>query len=404
MAKFGFASIQDGRTNTGKLNFAFKALLGEGSKIFYGRVVSIILDDSHPRYQELGGPRAVGIVEFVDYKDNPRDTETTNGGPFLKYAKPLFLNQKNIPTLNELILIIPGPSPDIQQNTSKTTLYYLNSLNTWSHPHHNSIPFTAGNTNSTENQNYTTAGIVANKVLAEIPVLNLGKGFVERSDINALAPNIGDTIQEGRWGNSLRFSNNTGSAVTLLRNGQGVLTDSKFDLVREDINKDDSSLYLLSNTGTNLLPASINDYFSYRANNKPEAINKFIGNQIVLNAGRLVLNSKTDHLLLTSNKSINLNARESINLETTGEIVFATDKLYLGSQNATEPILLGDVAVNLLTDLSNILERLLKSASIAANSGGPVEPLASDSKILLGQLKVLKGQFENMKSTRNFTI
>ena len=40
--------------------------------------------------------------------------------------------------------------------------------------------------------------------------------------------------------------------------------------------------------------------------------NQYKGNQVILNAGRLLLNSKSDHLLLSSNKSINLNAQESV--------------------------------------------------------------------------------------------
>lgn len=405
MAKFGFGSINDGRVIKGKADFAFKNALLQNTTLFFGRVTSVILDDTHPRYNELGGPKSIGTVEFVDYKETPRDTSTKNGGTYLRYAKPFLQNQKNIPVLNEIIALIPGPSYDIQTFTGESTLYYLNTLNVWGHPHHNSIPFLAGNLSSTQAQSILSSEITPNSILADIPVLDLGPGFIEKTSINPLKPRLGDTILEGRWGNTLRLSNISGSAITILRNGQGGLdTNNRFQLVEEDINKDDTSIYLLSNSKTSLLPASTNDYFSYKTDSKPQSINTYIGNQIVFNSNRIVLNSKSDHLLLTSNKSINLNAKTSINLETVGSTVLASESIYLGSQNATEPLLLGNVTVKLLENLTSVIEQLLKSATLSTTPAGPVEPLRTDAQRLLVELQTLKQEFNRMKSTRNFTI
>lgn len=405
MAKFGFGSINDGRVIKGKSDFAFKNSLLTNNNLFFGRVTSVILDETHPRYNELGGPKSIGIVEFVDYKETPRDTITKNGGTFLRYAKPFLQHQKNIPVLNEIVALIPGPSYDIQTFTGESTLYYLNTLNIWGHPHHNSLPFLAGTFNDTQTQSILSSEIIPNSILSEIPVLDLGPGFIEKTDVNPLKPKLGDSIIEGRWGNTIRLSNISGSAITVLRNGQGISdTTTRFELVEEDINKDDSSIYLLSNSRTSLLPASTNEYFSYKATSKPDSINTFIGNQIVFNSSRIVLNSKSDHILLSSAKSINLNAKTSINLETTGNTILASDNIYLGSQNATEPLLLGNVTVKLLENLTNILEQLLTSATLSTTPAGPVEPLRTDAQKLLINLQALKQEFSRMKSTRNFTI
>lgn len=404
MSRYGFGSIQSGRNNSNRLPSAILGANALTERVFFGRVISVVLDDSHPRYKSLGGNTAVGTVEFVDYNTVPKDTDSVNKTTLYKTAKPLFHNQKNIPILNEIVAIVVGPSKDLQSNTDRETLYYLNVLNLWSHPHHNSIPYVAGTKNPDQKQTYNTSQITPNRLSTQVPTLDLGPGFIERSDIHGLQPQLGDMILEGRWGNSLRFTNTGSYATTILRNGQGATTTSKFNLIQEDINKDHSSIYLLSNSKTSLIPSSTSNYFSYTPKTQPKGINSYNGNQLILNSDRVVLNSRTDHLLLTSNKSINLNARDSLNLETTGDTVIATGELYLGSRNATEPLLLGNVSVTLITQLATIVENLLLASSIAANSAGPIEPLATNARNLLTDLQKLKRQFESMKSNRNFTI
>jgi len=62
-----------------------------------------------------------------------------------------------------------------------------------------------------------------------------------------------------------------------------------------------------------------------------------------------------DHILLSSAKSINLNSQESINIDTKNFIV-QSNKMYLGSNMASHPLMLGDETVNLLTKLIDSLE------------------------------------------------
>jgi hypothetical protein len=78
------------------------------------------------------------------------------------------------------------------------------------------------------------------------------------------------------------------------------------------------------------------------------------GKQILINSGRLVFNTTQDHLLLTSKKSINLNAISSVNIDTKEHIV-KSDMIKLGSKEATEPILKGNA---LVTELQNLIAQV----------------------------------------------
>jgi len=68
--------------------------------------------------------------------------------------------------------------------------------------------------------------------------------------------------------------------------------------------------------------------------------------------------------MLSSIKSINLNAKESINFDTTGNTILQSNQVFLGSKNATEPVLLGDETVALLRNLLLELADLTNALSL----------------------------------------
>ena len=139
----------------------------------------------------------------------------------------------------------------------------------------------------------------------------LGTTFKERSNIHPLLPFEGDVIQEGRWGNSIRWGStvkntpnnwsvvgNNGDPIIILRNGQSINASTEGWIpITEDINTDLSSIYA---TSTQQIPlnASSTSYTSYK-DNKPVIPNQYSGNQLILSSGRLVFNSTKDHVLLS---------------------------------------------------------------------------------------------------------
>ena len=63
---------------------------GRGDNLVFGRVKSIILDETHPRYEELGGWNALGIIEFETVST---PTITTQILPTAKPLDALFQRQ-----------------------------------------------------------------------------------------------------------------------------------------------------------------------------------------------------------------------------------------------------------------------------------------------------------------------
>ena len=58
----------------------------------------------------------------------------------------------------------------------------------------------------------------------------------------------------------------------------------------------------------------------------PEPPNTFQGNQVIINSDRLVFNAKTDHILISAEKSIFLGSNSSINFTTPHEKMFLNIK------------------------------------------------------------------------------
>ena len=412
MAKFGFGALSDGSnpgmSGTSKTLDALK-LANLNST---GRVISVVLDDTHPRYKELGGSKAIGAVELVEVSGGTADYSTTVKNQNYKVAFPLQPGIKNYPLINEIVFLVSQPTKKLQQRTSAVSLYYISVVNLWNHPHHNAIPYSAGSTSPANSKNYqdTTLGST-NKLTDSSGEIKFGDYFKERPNIFPLQPYEGDLIYEGRWGNSIRFTGTApsrnpwssegtqGDAITIIRNGQ---TDNPnkngWDFTVEDINTDASSIYL---TTTQKIPlvASTN-YFSYK-NNPPTKPNEYTGKQIIINSGRLVFNTTEDHLMLSSAKSISLSSTETVNIDAT-EMTIQTEKIYLGSKSATEPLLLGDTTVELLKEMLAILKDLVIASQAASNSGGPIPSLNQKAPALLKRILALNPDL--LKSNSNFTV
>jgi hypothetical protein len=377
-----------------------------------GRVVSIVLDETHPRFKELGEWNGLGTIEYT-LVDQPVPINQS-----YPTAKPYDPSVRNFPLINEIVLISSFPNTDIGEFASSKIAYYVNIVGIWNHPHHNAFPQNSNILPPSQQKDYiqTEAGSVR-RVTDQSTEIFLGVTFIERGNIHPLLPFEGDRIIEGRWGNSIRFGStvkntpNTwsstgenGDPITIIRNGQGNQTDEGWIPTIEDINNDNTSIYFTSTQKIPLEASSINDYFSY-TNNPPARPNEYSGKQIILNSGRLVFNTTEDHLLLSSIKSINLNAVESINFDTTGPTVLQSGEVYLGSKNATEPVLLGQSTVNLLQTLLQELATLtnILSLQVGVPPGVPLAPTNTQAALtnitITNLLTQLNGLMSNSVKT-----
>ena len=380
-----------------------------------GRVVSIVLDENHPRFKELGEWNGLGTIEYT-LVDQPVPINQS-----YPTAKPYDPSVRNFPLINEIVLISSFPNTDIGEFSSSKIAYYVSIIGIWNHPHHNAFPQNSNILPPSQQKDYveTELGSVR-RVTDQSTEIFLGRTFVERGNIHPLLPFEGDRIIEGRWGNSIRLGStvkntpNTwsstgenGDPITIIRNGQGNQTDEGWVPTVEDINNDDTSIYL---TSTQKIPlqsqaVKLNQYFSYPDNAKPTAPNEYAGRQVILNSGRLVFNTTQDHLLLSSQKSISFTAVESINFDTTNDIILQAGDVYLGSKTATEQVLLGNTTVNLLNTLIGELIKLTNTLATAQVTGfGPLATVNGQAAIINTTLLNLQAQLNTLLSNSVRTV
>jgi hypothetical protein len=233
---------------------------------------------------------------------------------------PLSMNFRQIPVIGEQVYIVVGSDAASSAVARKAKNYYLSPVSLQFNVNHNSLP----------KLNYlqpgTSAGAAIVQSSAGIPArastdssVNFGNGFVESPNVSQLQGFLGDVILEGRFGQSIRFgytprnvkktdilvdgatieptwtSTTPESPITIFRNGAGISRGyNKF--VVEDINKDDTSIWMTSAQTvplkTQTLPITTTPISFY---NKP---------QLLINSGQVVINSKTDSVILSSNKDI----------------------------------------------------------------------------------------------------
>jgi hypothetical protein len=365
-----------------------------GNNLIFGRIKSILLDESHPRFEELGGWNALGTIEFETVATPNLSTQ------LLPTAKPLDPTFRSFPLINEIVYILALPNTDIGEFSTTKTNYYISIVGLWNHPHHNAFPQNSNILPPPQQKDYIQTGLGSvRRVTDQSTEIFLGKTFIERGDIHPLLPFEGDKILEGRWGNSIRFGStvkdapNTwsstgtnGDPITIIRNGQGNQTEEGWIPTVEDINNDDTSVYFTSTQKIPLEAASIS-YSSYTSN-PPIQPNEYSGKQLILNSGRLVFNTTEDHLLLSSTKTVNINALNGFNVDSPQSVI-QSNSVLLGGVNAVQPLLYGDTTITLLTQLVDQLS-LLSAALVNA----PLPTVTTAAAQFITYLTTLKVQLE----------
>jgi len=377
-------------------------------------------------YDLYGGYASLGGVLF-DSVTNPVSSEKTQDKDYLlsqyTFAKPLFPNYRQVPLINEIAYIMSMPTVDIQDpyniDLNKTEYYYFLPVNLWNSVHHNALPDPSieskdnygDGVQQAQLNDYEQSGAgVVRKVQDGSTEIFLGNTFQEKSNIKNLQPYEGDVIFEGRWGNSLRFGStvtgslngwsvkdigNEGDPITLLRNGQGSSNTDAWIPTYEDINKDPSSIWMTS-TQQIKIDASSTTYDSYTT--APTKPNEYSESQVISNASRILLNSTSDHILLSSNQSVGLNAVNSVNIDAPTSVL-QSQNVYLGSKDATEPILLGDTTISILSDLTTQLLQLATALQTIIPQAGPaVNPFVTTA--FIPELNKIKTQLETQTKSK----
>ena len=83
----------------------------------------------------------------------------------------------------------------------------------------------------------------------------------------------------------------------------------------------------------------------------------YIGNQIIIDSDRVMINCKEDMALILAKKAVGISADSSVNIDTKGNFVVNANKIKLGIGDDSEhPLVKGDVLIDLLKEMASSLD------------------------------------------------
>ncbi len=259
-------------------------------------VVDVIVNDEHPEYAEDG--YNVGAIKFRSLKgDMYVDSKD------LQWAFPLNANISEYPLIDELVTIhtmLNRTYYDVKINTTnRVTAQPIHGLNSEMEPIISQEIRSEGYRKNTSERRHLAGAR-----------RKLGKKFKDKESVYRLRHDEGDVVIEGRSGQSIRLGASWKSGAMfqsqvdeqspniILRAGPDESqypNEGRFGLVKEDINLDKSSIYIVSDqliplkyatSGTPPHTKSISDF-----------PNRLGGPQLIFNSNRVIINAKTDKLM-----------------------------------------------------------------------------------------------------------
>lgn len=140
-------------------------------------------------------------------------------------------------------------------------------------------------------------------------------------------------------------------------------------------------------------------------------IKTYSGEQILLSSGRLVFNSRSDSIFLTSKQYINLSAGDKVTIDVGNvdsdneENMFLVNaprvQFGLDKNGSAEPVVKGEQLDDILTEMMQALADYSDMVTALAISP-PL--LASASGFLKGRFQEIKLKLDDFKSPTSFTI
>ena len=405
----------------------------KSGQTLYKSLGNIVNNSTRDDLKNLTGKLLSGRILEIDQSGTPTngyaqvqvlDEIQLGGANILVNVLPLFPNLKNYPLTNETVLVIALANREYKNNFNNLTFYYLSPLNLWNSNQSNPIPYpTETVTPVSQNKGILEVEAVGNPnkpTSSSNTTFTPGTYFNEDNIPNPTFPYEGDYIVDGRFGNSLRFGNTVANSNTSIENNWSstgsigdpitILTNKKhteqplFNSITEDINLDGSSAYFTSTQQIPIEVSSQNDYLSY--DTPPTTPTQYNGEQVILNSGRLLFNSNSDHILLSSAKSINLNTVESVNIDARTKTVIQTPELYLGGVETSQPVVLGDDLVDLLSKILTDFEYLTGALQnqLGVPVGSPVAPTNLIAQAINNKIGSYKAELSNILSQTTKTV
>jgi hypothetical protein len=290
-------------------------------------VIEVILTDTIANYYTIR-------FKFLNRPGN--NDENTNT------AFPLNAHVKSIPVPGEIVLIVNAASSFAGNfRLNEGTFYYMNDVNVQSNINYNGVP-TSGKVPFSNAASYQNASFGVVSTPNQSQPNRVKKTFKLLDGQNPLQLFEGDVVIEGRSGNSVRLSStvngltgitkqptwtlgNPGNPIMILSNTKKNSSTKGFRI--EDINKDDSSIYL---TSTQRIPLKLAGPTTVTNINIGTFTQNLSGKQIIMSSDRIVLNAKEKELALSSKNGISITSKGDIVLESSNEITLNASTINLG--------------------------------------------------------------------------
>lgn len=365
-----------------------------------GLVEDIILNETHPQYAVDGSNIGDILVRMIpDDRGVPKER--------LNWASPLESNIQNLPLKNETVLIF----------YSFGKLYYTRSVNTTKKITESSWPglsqrFSPIPTNQkSDSAQLAAQGGPSYQPSEPTEPFTLGNEFKENINNIRVRSSEGDVILQSRFGSVIRFGSSLFSNPTtvnpqpnlLITVGQGTPTElstpsvTPFSLTYESVNNDQNSIWITTDETVPFLAATAKSTSDRKAHLRSveTPTSRYSGVQVIVNSDRLVLNSKKNEISLFANTQINLSSLGGLTLDTEKSIYLTAnniisisgEKIFIGSEGATEPMVLGNQLATFLEELISTFS----SSTGAVISSAPGTP-APFSPALIAQLTKLKSK------------
>jgi hypothetical protein len=295
---------------------------GHITNIYQGIVEDVILDHMHPEYSFVDGYN-VGAIK-VRLLEVTQILEQDS----LNWAFPMDGSVTQYPLKGELV----------ELHKLSTKFFYTKTI-----PFAHRVQENAALNLSSEL--LERGGSDPNKVEQTLDDHEFGNYYRPDGRVRPLKHFEGDTIMQGRMGNTIRFgsskmdpSSRALAPNIIMRAGQAkdkheteASFDTVFGLIMEDINNDAASIWMVSDQKVPFEPITLQAGSFYRSIFNP--VNVFSGASITLNSDRIVLDSKKNHIMLFSNDEIYMNSFNRTSIDT-DESIFLTANIDINSMSS----------------------------------------------------------------------
>ena len=374
---------------------------GSKQSMGFGIVYSVILDENHP-YLKNAGDNQIEVKGQSSYMGAVQYRivgQPSSDDASLPVAFPYDKNFKTLPVVNESVEIIQNNGVSYYRRIGTERTPNVDSKKTII-----SELFPPEQQPVDKKKNYQTVGATGTEmsnVNESSKYDKYGDYFQEEPGIHKLKMYEGDTLIETRFGQSVRFSafnnpNNIFSPTIILRNSENAESKKKEIKLpsEEDINRDGSIIVLGSNQyQLPFQPGTVDDKGSTDFETKPNTFksypSKLIGDQILINSGRIILSAKNAEMIFYSKKNygfisdgalsidnklgVDVNVGDNTNYTTNDRDInlnTGNGKINLGNTKL-EPLVKGDAWVSLMEELIDAIVQQVFLTPAGPSATGP---------------------------------